>query len=52
MPPSGTAYRMDRKPPVQRRLWLYPVQCQNVLIENCSAMGASDAGLYVGQCKT
>ncbi|WP_266368979.1 parallel beta-helix domain-containing protein [Tellurirhabdus rosea] len=30
---------------------LYPVQCQNVLIENCTAMGASDAGIYVGQSK-
>ncbi len=29
---------------------LYPVQCQNVLIENCTAIGASDAGIYVGQC--
>ena len=30
---------------------LYPVQCTNVLIENCSAVGASDAGIYVGQSK-
>jgi parallel beta-helix repeat protein len=29
---------------------LYPVQCQNVLLENCRSYGASDAGLYVGQC--
>ena len=28
---------------------LYPVQCKNVLIENCIAIGASDAGIYVGQ---
>ncbi|NJL13537.1 MAG: hypothetical protein HC913_11385 [Microscillaceae bacterium] len=28
---------------------LYPVQCQNVLIEDCQAIGASDAGIYVGQ---
>lgn len=27
----------------------YPVQCQNVLIENCSVSYASDAGIYVGQ---
>ena len=27
----------------------YPVQCTNVLIENCIALGASDAGIYVGQ---
>ncbi len=30
---------------------LYPVQCQNVLLEKCTAIGASDAGLYVGQCR-
>lgn len=30
---------------------LYPVQCQNVLIEGCTAIGASDAGIYVGQSK-
>ena len=28
---------------------LYPVQCENVLIEKCSVYGASDAGVYVGQ---
>lgn len=28
---------------------LYPVQCSRVLIENCTAIGASDAGIYVGQ---
>ena len=28
---------------------LYPVQCRNVLIEECVAIGASDAGIYVGQ---
>ncbi len=31
---------------------LYPVQCSNVLLENCQAYGASDAGVYVGQCRT
>jgi parallel beta-helix repeat protein len=30
---------------------LYPVQCTNVLIDNCVAVGASDAGIYVGQSK-
>lgn len=30
---------------------LYPVQCTNVLIESCTARGASDAGIYVGQSK-
>ena len=28
---------------------IYPVQCSNVLIEDCVAIGASDAGIYVGQ---
>jgi len=28
---------------------LYPVQCSNVLIDHCEAIGASDAGIYVGQ---
>ena len=30
----------------------YPVSCERVLIENCIARGASDAGIYVGQSKT
>ncbi|MBN8681284.1 MAG: right-handed parallel beta-helix repeat-containing protein [Chitinophagales bacterium] len=28
---------------------LYPVQCSQVIIEKCTAIGASDAGIYVGQ---
>ncbi len=28
---------------------IYPVQCSNVLVEHCVAIGASDAGIYVGQ---
>ncbi|MBI89029.1 MAG: hypothetical protein CMG60_02990 [Candidatus Marinimicrobia bacterium] len=28
---------------------IYPVQCENVLVEKCVAIGASDAGIYVGQ---
>jgi len=28
---------------------LYPVSCENVLIDGCEAIGASDAGIYVGQ---
>jgi parallel beta-helix repeat protein len=28
---------------------LYPVTCQNVLIDKCYVRGASDAGIYVGQ---
>jgi parallel beta-helix repeat protein len=30
---------------------LYPVQCTNVTIDHCTAVGASDAGIYVGQSK-
>lgn len=30
---------------------LYPVQCTNVLIDHCTATGASDAGIYVGQSR-
>lgn len=30
---------------------LYPVSCTNVLIDSCVAIGASDAGIYVGQSK-
>jgi parallel beta-helix repeat protein len=30
---------------------IYPVQCEQVLIDNCIAIGASDAGIYVGQSK-
>jgi parallel beta-helix repeat protein len=30
---------------------LYPVQCQDVLIEDSVVKGASDAGIYVGQSK-
>lgn len=30
---------------------LYPVQCTNVLIDKCVSIGASDAGIYVGQSK-
>ncbi len=28
---------------------IYPVLCKHVLIEECVAMGSSDAGIYVGQ---
>jgi len=31
---------------------IYPVQCKNVLVENSSADGASDTGIYVGQSDT
>lgn len=30
---------------------LYPVQCDNVVIEGCTVSGASDAGIYVGQSR-
>lgn len=30
---------------------LYPVSCADVLIEECVARGASDAGIYVGQSR-
>ncbi|MCR9295816.1 MAG: right-handed parallel beta-helix repeat-containing protein, partial [bacterium] len=30
---------------------LYPVQCSNVLIDSCIAVGASDSGIYVGQSR-
>lgn len=30
---------------------IYPVQTENVLLEECVAIGASDAGIYVGQSK-
>ena len=30
---------------------LYPVQCKDVLIEECVVRGASDAGVYVGQSR-
>lgn len=30
---------------------IYPVQCSNVLIDHCTAIGASDAGIYVGQSR-
>ncbi len=30
---------------------IYPVECQNVLIENSESIGASDAGIYCGQCR-
>jgi parallel beta-helix repeat protein len=31
---------------------IYPVQCDNVLIQDSEAIGASDAGIYVGQSRT
>ncbi len=30
---------------------IYPVQCHNLLVEDSSSSGASDAGIYIGQSK-
>jgi parallel beta-helix repeat protein len=30
---------------------IYPVQCENVLIDECIVRGAADAGVYVGQSR-
>lgn len=30
---------------------VYPVQCEDVMIDGCIARGASDAGIYVGQSR-
>ena len=30
---------------------IYPVQCSNIIIDGCGAIGASDAGIYVRQSK-
>jgi parallel beta-helix repeat protein len=30
---------------------IYPVQIENILLEECVAVGASDAGIYVGQSR-
>ena len=30
---------------------IYPVKCTQVLVEDCVAIGGSDAGVYVGQCE-
>ncbi len=44
------ATRWTAKPsPRNGAYGLYPVQCNDVLIERCDAVGASDAGIYVGQ---
>ena len=36
---------------VYKRQGLYPVRTRNVLIEDSVAIGASDAGIYVGQSR-
>ena len=30
----------------------YPAESEDVLIDGCAAIGASDAGIYVGQSRT
>jgi len=34
------------------RYGIYPVDCDNVLVEDVEARGASDAGIYVGESRT
>ncbi|EAY27396.1 parallel beta-helix domain-containing protein [Microscilla marina] len=36
---------------IQGAYGLYPVMCQQVLVEHCQARGACDAGIYVGQSR-
>jgi parallel beta-helix repeat protein len=46
----GVRTEFTTDPPAERGAYgLYPVQCKNVLIEDSVAIGASDAGIYVGQ---
>ena len=49
LPPC--AHRMDRRTAGDQRrlLGIYPVSSKQVLIEECVAIAASDAGIYVGQ---
>lgn len=39
----------DGPKPTNGSYGLYPVESKNVLIDGCMAIGASDAGIYVGQ---
>ncbi len=44
------AHQLDRRTQDRNGAYgLYPVLCKNVLIEDCVATDASDAGIYVGQ---
>ena len=46
----GVRVEWTRGPHVDNGAYgLYPVQTKNVLIEDCVVIGASDAGVYVGQ---
>lgn len=44
-----TAQWTGKPKPTNGSYALYPVQCSQVRIERCTAIGASDAGIYVGQ---
>lgn len=54
---SGVIFRRVRAEwtggpkPTNGSYGLYPVLCQNVLVEDCVVRGSSDAGIYVGQSK-
>ena len=54
---KGIAFRRVRvewtrdSDPTNGGYGLYPVKSDDVLIEDCVAIGASDAGIYVGQCR-
>jgi parallel beta-helix repeat protein len=54
---NGVVYRRIRvtattpSSPSNGAYGIYPVNSQNVLVENSVAENASDAGLYVGQCQ-
>ena len=49
----GVRVEWTRGPHTQNGAYgLYPVQTRNVLIEDCVVIGASDAGVYVGQSDT
>jgi parallel beta-helix repeat protein len=41
----------DGPKPTNGAYGFYPVESKNVLIDGCEAIGASDAGIYVGQCQ-
>ena len=47
---SGVTVTTDAGPNALNGAYgLYPVQCQNVLIDHCTVSYCSDAGIYVGQ---
>jgi parallel beta-helix repeat protein len=54
---DGVTYRKikatwdNAEQPTNGSYGIYPVKSKHVLVENCTASHASDAGLYVGQCQ-